>query len=81
MPELVIKYKSKRALDALIDFSKYFDFSVVLPAKLKKGQNKINGVTIIPADGTIDTSELETIFSNKNIDARKLRQDAWQRTK
>jgi len=80
MPELIIKYKSKRTLKALMDFSKYFDFSVVVPSKSSKENSlTINGVTVIPADNSIDISELETIFSNRNINAKQLRQDAWQR--
>jgi hypothetical protein len=74
MPELIIKYKSKKTLDALLDFAKYFDFSIILPSKSKEKITKINGVSIIPADNSIDTSELESIFSAKNIDAKELRQ-------
>jgi hypothetical protein len=81
MPELIIKYKSKKTLDALLDFAKYFNFSVILPSKSKEQITKINGVSVIPADSSIDTSELESIFSAKNIDAKVLRQKAWQRTK
>ena len=36
MPELLIKYKNKRAKEALIDFSKYFDFSIVQNEVKKK---------------------------------------------
>lgn len=81
MPELIIKYKSKKTLDALINFSKYFNFSIIFPSKSQKKTTKINGVSIIPSDGSIDTSELESIFSNKNMNADELRQKAWQRSK
>jgi len=81
MPELIIKYKNKRTLDALLDFAKYFDFSVILPSKSKEKIIKINGVSIISADSSVDTSELESIFSTNNIDAKELRQQAWQRKK
>lgn len=30
----------------------------------------INGVAILSGNSTIDLSELETIFSNKNLDAK-----------
>jgi hypothetical protein len=80
MPELIIKYKNKKTLDALLDFAKYFNFSIILPSKSKEKFKKINGVSIIPADSSIDTSELESIFSAKNIDAKALRQKTWQRT-
>ena len=82
MPEITIKYKNKKNLDALIDFSKYFDFSVVLPNKktVEKISN-INGVTIISANKSIDISEIENIFTGKNIIAKEIRKAAWQRKK
>jgi len=80
MPELVIKYKSKRTLDALLDISRYFGFSVILPKKAKPDKEfQLNGVTILTADNTIDVSELETVFTDKGIDAKQLRRDSWQR--
>jgi hypothetical protein len=81
MPELIIKYKNKKTLDLLLDIAKYFDFSIILPAKSKEKKTKVNGVTLIPGDSSIDTSELQGIFSLKNIDAKQLRQKAWKRTK
>jgi hypothetical protein len=82
MPELVIKYKNKRTLEVLMEFAKYFDFSVVVPSKDHDTKvTNINGVTIIPADSSVDTSGLETIFSSKSIDAKKLRTNAWQRNR
>ena len=82
MPEITIKYKNKKTLDALIDFSKYFDFSVVLLNKktVEKISN-INGVTIISANKSIDISEIENIFTGKNIIAKEIRKAAWQRKK
>jgi hypothetical protein len=75
MPELVIKYKNKRTLNALMDFAKYFEFSIVKPEK------KVNGVTVILGDKTIDTSELETVFTGKNLNAKQLRESVWKRNK
>lgn len=82
MPELVIKYTNKRTLAALMDFAKYFDFSIVSPSpKQKEKSTKINGVTVLLADSSVDTSDLELIFSNKKLDAKQLRQNGWQRNK
>ncbi len=82
MPEIVIKYKNQKTLDALMDFSKYFDFSVISSSRKDKKKNiLINGVTLIPADNSINTSEMEAIFSNKDIDSKQLRVDAWLRNK
>ena len=81
MPELIIKYKNRKTLEVLKDLAKYFNFSVEMPQISSKTENKteINGVTILPFDGTIDTSELESIFSGKSINSKKLRSDAWLR--
>jgi hypothetical protein len=81
MSELTIKYKNKRTLDALLEFAKYFDFSIILPSKSKGKISEINGVSIIRANNSIDTSELETIFSTNNFDAKEIREKAWKRKK
>jgi hypothetical protein len=83
MPEIIVKYKNKRTLEALRDFAQYFDYiisSSTTKAKKNKSMN-LNGITIIPADSSIDTSDLSDIFTNKNIDPEKLRNEAWQRKK
>ncbi|MDQ3681848.1 MAG: hypothetical protein M3352_02095 [Bacteroidota bacterium] len=83
MPEIIVKYKNKRTLEALRDLAKYFDYVISSPdEKVKKDkQITLNGVTIIPADNSVDTSELSKIFTGKNINPSELRNDAWQRRK
>lgn len=82
MPELIIKYKDKRTLNALIDFAKYFNFSILTPKINKKEESfLINGVSILSGDNSIDTSALEVIFSGRNINTKTLREQAWQRKK
>jgi hypothetical protein len=81
MPDLIIRYKNKRTLEALLDIAKYFDFSVVLPAKSRRKLVKVNGVSVIPADSSVETVDLETIFTGKNLDVKELRRKSWQRTK
>ncbi|NCA76809.1 MAG: hypothetical protein EOM90_10775 [Alphaproteobacteria bacterium] len=79
MPEIVIKYKSTKTLDLLKDLSKYFDFVLSSPKSLNRKKITVNGVTFIPADHNIDTSDLIEIFSGRQIDAKMLREKAWQR--
>jgi hypothetical protein len=81
MPDIIIRYKNKKTLEALLDFAKYFDFSVVLPSKSRSKLIKVNGVSVIPADSSVETTELETIFTGKNLDSKELRRKSWQRTK
>ena len=83
MPEIIVKYKSKRTLEVLQDLAKYFDYVISTPDSKgkKKKQINLNGITIIPADSSIDTSDLTDIFSGKNIKPEELRSEAWQRKK
>ncbi len=81
MPEIIIKYKNPKTLQALKDFAKYFDYVISSIKPGKEEESFIKGVTVIPGDSSIDTSDLENIFSNKNINAKTLRSEAWQRRK
>lgn len=76
MPEVTIKYKSAKSLEALRDFSKYFDFEISVP---KVGEKES---VIIPGRGvTKDTiKELTEIISAADMDAKKLRKK-WKRNK
>ncbi len=76
MPEVTIKYKKPETLKILKGLAKYFDFKI---SSSKKEVRSINGVTIIPADKNADPSDLSELFTTKNIDASKLRKQAWQR--
>jgi hypothetical protein len=81
MPEIIIKYKNKRALEALHDFAKYFDFEITLSKASGKKEKEMNGISVIPGDSAVDTSDLTTIFTGKKIDPKELRKKAWQRRK
>ncbi len=76
MPEVVIKYKKPETLKILKGLAKYFDFKVT---ENRSAPVSVNGVTIIPGDKRIDITDLTEVFTGKNIDAAKLRKDAWQR--
>ncbi|HWV72501.1 MAG TPA: hypothetical protein VN040_12325 [Pseudosphingobacterium sp.] len=81
MNEVIVKYKSEKALKALQDLGKYLGFSVSAPTPEKKTQKKykINGVTVIKGDSNIDINELKDIFTGPDIDAATLRKTLWQR--
>jgi hypothetical protein len=83
MPEIIVKYKTKKTLEALRDFAKYFDYVISSPDSKKKNkkQSALNKMTIIPADPSIDISDLTEIFTGKNINPSQLRNEAWQRRK
>ena len=82
MHEVVIKYRNPRTLQLLKDFAKHFDFAIFeIPKSKKKKDFSINGVSIVAGNSEIDTSSLNQIFTGKNIDAKTLRNNAWQRKK
>ncbi|AYL97223.1 hypothetical protein [Mucilaginibacter celer] len=78
MPEVVVKYKKTKTLKILKQLAEYLDFEVSDP---KNKAFKIKGITITPGEGVINNSEMEAIFSDRNLDAAELRRKAWQRTK
>jgi hypothetical protein len=79
MPEITIKYNDSKTLKVLKTLSEYMDFTFTTPPKKKKKEFFINGVRAIPGDSSVDISEMKKIFTGQNIDAKKLRQKAWQR--
>ena len=81
MPEITIRYKNKRTLEALLDFARYFDFSVIMPSKKEEKTIKMNGVTLLAADSSVDPAGLEDIFTARKLDAGEIRRNAWQRRK
>lgn len=74
MPEVIITYKKPETLKILKGLAKYFDFKIGKnePAKLKE-------LTIIPGDVNVKPEDLSDIFSDRSLDAKQLRQQAWQR--
>ncbi|HET7179494.1 MAG TPA: hypothetical protein VFI14_07215 [Chryseosolibacter sp.] len=84
MKEIIVKYTDSKTLALLKTLARFFNFSVSSPTK-EKGNGKtyeyINGVPIIPGDGSISVTELTEIFTGKNLNARKLRIQEWQRQK
>lgn len=80
MPKIIVKYKHRRIFKAFKNLAKYFNYVISSSdLKEKKMPNSVNGVTIIPADNSINVSDLTEIFTGKNINGIQLRNDAWQR--
>jgi hypothetical protein len=83
MPEIIVKYKNKRTLQALRDFGKYFDYEISSTdaRRTKAKQVNLNGITIISSDSSVDASGLSDIFTGKNINSVQLRSEVCQRKK
>lgn len=75
MPEILIKYKKPETLKILKGLAKYLDFQISNGAKKKRPFEDI----IIPGDPTVKPEDLSDIFSDRDLDAKKLRAQAWQR--
>jgi len=78
MPEVIIKYKRPETLKILKGLAKYFDFKVETD-KTKK-EPSLSDI-LVPGDKALNIAELEDIFTGSGIDARKLREEAWKRSK
>ncbi len=75
MPELTIKYKNVRTLQALTDLARYFDFVIEQPVQNLKAKGK-SKLPIDFADNP-DLSALAGIWKEKEITLDELRKKAW----
>ncbi len=78
MLKAIIRYKKPETLKVLKGLAEYLDFEIT---NSEDKTFKVNGVTVFPGNGAVDNSEMEAIFSGKDIDAAELRKRAWQRGK
>jgi len=80
MNRATIRYKDKKALDAVIDMGRHLDLSVDSP---ERSIEYINGIPMMKGGGNIEQAieELSDIFTGLNLDAKKLRREAWGREK
>ncbi|OOQ58053.1 hypothetical protein [Mucilaginibacter pedocola] len=77
MPEVTITYKKPETLKILKGLAKYFDFKINVRSK----ESTLLDDILVPADKSADISELRSVFTGKDIDAKKLREQLWQRKK
>jgi hypothetical protein len=77
MPEIIVKYKNNKSLQALRDFAKYFDVVLESPnTKKAVGRKKKTSLPITYAENP-DIMALAGIWKGKNISLEKLRKKAW----
>ncbi len=81
MPEVTIKYKNPKTLKVLEELSKTMDFEIETFNQTSiERQRAIDEITV-PADKEADLTQLFHVFTGKNLDAKKLREEAWRRLK
>ena len=76
MPEATITYKKPETLKILKGLAKYLDFKI----DSNKKKTSFDDI-LIRGDKTLSVAELEDIFRGTNLDAKKLREEAWKRSK
>ncbi|HET9052839.1 MAG TPA: hypothetical protein VFM90_01615 [Cyclobacteriaceae bacterium] len=84
MKEAIIKYKDAKTQELLKGLARYFNFSISFskePKTPKRKYDYINKVPVIRGDRSIDVTALNKIFTGKNLDAKKIRTEGWQRVK
>lgn len=79
MHEVVIKYKSRKTLKALAALGEYLGFTIADPEKKEKEIYYINGIPVESGDPKIEIQDLTTILTGESINAKTLRESAWQR--
>ena len=77
MPEVVIKYKNEKTLDALKGLAKYFDFVVEKPKSKKIAKTSRKTDLPITFAEMPDITALAGIWSGKDISQKELRKKAW----
>ncbi len=77
MPEVIIKYKNAKVLEALKDFAKYLDFVVELPKPKKKAKSNIDTSLPIVFAEKPDVTALAGIWKGRDISLEDLRKNAW----
>jgi len=78
MPEITIKYKNAKALEALKDLAKYFDF-VLEKQKSKKAISSSRNSSSLPivfAENP-DVTALAGIWKGRDISLEELRKKVW----
>jgi hypothetical protein len=78
MGEITIKYNKPETLKIIKSLAKYLDFKV--SSDRSKNRSSIDDI-LIPGDKTLNISELEDVFTGSGINSKKLREQAWKRTK
>jgi len=77
MPEIIVKYKNAKALNALRDFAKYFDFVLEKPKSKKTVNNSSKAALPVTFAGNPDVTALAGIWKGRDISLNELREKAW----
>jgi hypothetical protein len=81
MPEVIITYKHKRALEALRDFAKYLDYKIIEEG-IQPPSNivHIGSVPVILANKNRNPKKLKGFFTGRNITLTAIRNYVWNKS-
>ncbi len=78
MPEIIIRFKRQRTLQALKDFAKYLDFSIVSEKEADAKNYKLVNVSVVAPVAKIDARKLKGIFSDEKLSIKEIRKSVWR---
>jgi hypothetical protein len=78
MPEIKIRYKRQRTLQALKDFARYFDYSIVNEREAGNNSYMIGNVSVIVPSAKSDARKLKGLFSDSNLSLKEIRKKVWR---
>lgn len=78
MPEVIVRYKTEKTLQALRDFAKYFDI-IIEPLNTKKSEKQNPPTTDLPVRVAKkpDANALSGIWKDHPLTIEDLRNKAW----
>ncbi len=78
MPEIKIRYKRQRTLQALKDFAKYLDFSIVNEKDADTKSYMLGNVLIVSPVSKTDVRKLKGLFSDSKLSLKEIRKNIWK---
>lgn len=81
MPEVIISYEKPETLKVLEALAEPLAFEIVISELEDVSRQKAVDAITVPADKETDLSQLFEVFTGKNLDAKKLRQEMWRTKK
>ncbi len=81
MPEVIIKYEDPETLKVLEDLAKSMNFEIETSNEENSERQKAIAAITVPANKEADITQLFQVFTGKNLDAKKLREELWRTKK
>ena len=78
MPEVIVRYKTKKALQALLDFAKHLDIIIEPVGKKKTSKKSLTNIDLpVRIAEKPDVNALSGIWKEHPVTLNQLREKAW----